>query len=283
MGAAGSLHASSYHPWEHKPLKSQVSNESHQIKEMDTWKSSDIATNATVNERGRKGQKMKKSTELNIDWRLMQWLPPRASSIDDDAEALRELYRHKKLEDGRPSGEEWFIKVGWKTFPKDPSRWFGVKVDKGRVRGLTLRSNDLQGPIPREIGSLVKLETLDLSDNKLTGEIPASVVLLTQNQLKAWNLKNNNNLRLPSDIGALTCLTTLEMPAQNLSGKVPDGLKFLKCLKVLDLSQNRFTGPVPGDSFRWMKQLEKIDLTFNLLTGTIPESMASLCFLNSIK
>ena len=141
----------------------------------------------------------------------------------------------------------------------------------------------MQGPIPREIGSLVKLETLDLSDNKLTGEIPASVVLLTQNQLKAWNLKNNNNLRLPSDIGALTCLTTLEMPAQNLSGKVPDGLKFLKCLKVLDLSQNRFTGPVPGDSFRWMKQLEKIDLTFNLLTGTIPESMASLCFLNSIK
>ena len=57
-----------------------------------------------------------------IDWRLMQWLPPRASSIDDDAEALRELYRHQKLEDGRPSGEEWFIKVGWKTFPKEGGR-----------------------------------------------------------------------------------------------------------------------------------------------------------------
>ena len=110
MGAAGSLHASSYHPWEHKPLKPQVSNASYQIKEMDTRKSHDIATNATVNEGGRKGQKTKKSSELNVDWRLMQWLPPRASSIDDDAEALRELYRHKKLEDGRPSGEEWFIK-----------------------------------------------------------------------------------------------------------------------------------------------------------------------------
>ena len=95
---------------------------------MDTWKSSDIATNATVNERGRKGQKMKKSTELNIDWRLMQWLPPRASSIDD-AEAFENFT--DKAEDGRSSGEVLFIKVGWKTFPKDPSRWFGVKVDKG--------------------------------------------------------------------------------------------------------------------------------------------------------
>jgi hypothetical protein len=206
-----------------------------------------------------------------MDWRLQQWLPPRAKTLAEDAEALQELFRLEKLEDGRPSGEEWFIKIGWKTFPDDPARWYGVAVERShgqpRVRGLALPGNLLRGAIPRSLGSLVKLKKLDLSNNALEGVIPAPIVLMTQNQLEEFSFKNNSGagLTLPSDIGALTVLTTLKMPAQNLRGAIPEGIKFLKCLKQIDLSQNRFTGPVPGESFKWMKSLEQVDLTYNLL------------------
>lgn len=60
---------------------------------------------------------------------------------------------------------QWYIKLGWKTYD-DPSRWFGVAVTKQghqfRVRGLELKNNELKGQIPRELGSLVKLKTLDV-------------------------------------------------------------------------------------------------------------------------
>ena len=173
-----------------------------------------------------------------MDLRLYNWLPHRAQNIDEDREALRTIFTGC-------DGEKWYIKIGWKTYD-DPARWFGVSVErtKGapRVRGLDLKSNELVGKIPRELGSLVKLKTLNLEGNSLTGPVPAPVVLMTQNQLTSWSLKGNAGLSLPSDIGAITVLQTLNMPMQNLTGKVPGGLAYLKCLKSIDLSQNRLTG-----------------------------------------
>lgn len=38
-----------------------------------------------------------------------------------------------------------------------------------------LQNNNITGPVPKEVGKLLKLRTLDLSDNFLSGEIPASI------------------------------------------------------------------------------------------------------------
>jgi Leucine-rich repeat (LRR) protein len=214
-----------------------------------------------------------------MDARLYNWLPPRAKDLDDDRVALRTLFAHT-------DGEKWYIKIGWKTYD-DPSRWFGVSVEKSRgnprIRGLDLKSNELKGKIPRELGSLIKLKTLHLEGNSLTGPIPAPVVLLTQSQLTSWSFKNNVSLSLPADLGAVTVLQTLNMPAQNLVGKVPGGLAYLKCLKSINLSQNRLTGPIPDAAFRDLSLLESLDFTFNLLTGELPKSLAALAFLNTVK
>ena len=52
--------------------------------------------------------------------------------------------------------------------------WDGVSVSgtPGRVRGLDLSDEGLNGAIPGELGDLYELTALDLSDNSLTGDIP---------------------------------------------------------------------------------------------------------------
>ena len=45
----------------------------------------------------------------------------------------------------------------------------------GRVTVLDLSENQLTGPIPAALGDLTNLERLDLSDNELTGPIPAEL------------------------------------------------------------------------------------------------------------
>ena len=227
-----------------------------------------------------RGEKQKTVADVPImDARLYNWLPPRAKDIDEDREVLRTIFN-------QTDGEKWYIKIGWKTYD-DPSRWYGVTVERShgapRVRGVDLKDNELKGKIPRELGSLVKLKTLNLEGNALTGPIPSPLILLTQNQITSWSFKNNVSLSLPNDIGAVTVLQTLNLPAQNLVGKVPNGIAFLKCLKSIDLSQNRLTGPIPDEGFRDLSLLESLDLTFNLFTGELPKSLAALAFLNNVR
>jgi hypothetical protein len=96
-----------------------------------------------------------------MDARLYNWLPPRAQNIDDDREALRSLFQEC-------NGEKWYIKIGWKTY-NEPERWYGISVDRERVRGLTLPNNELKGTIPREVGSLVKLKALNVRHDEEYG------------------------------------------------------------------------------------------------------------------
>ena len=55
--------------------------------------------------------------------------------------------------------------------------WDGVSVSgtPGRVRGLDLSGEGLDGVIPGNIGDLYELTELDLSDNSLTGDIPVEL------------------------------------------------------------------------------------------------------------
>ncbi|TYH74645.1 hypothetical protein ES332_D05G415100v1 [Gossypium tomentosum] len=90
------------------------------------------------------------------------------------------------------------------------------------------------------------LLAIDLSCNKLTGEIPEELNCLQE--LVALNLSRNF-----------------------LTGKIPQKIGHLRQLEVLDLSRNKFSGNIPT-SLSELTFLSTLDLSYNDLSGKIPTS-----------
>uniref|UniRef100_A0A803QA20 Uncharacterized protein n=1 Tax=Cannabis sativa TaxID=3483 RepID=A0A803QA20_CANSA len=88
------------------------------------------------------------------------------------------------------------------------------------------------------------LRVIDLSSNKLTGEIPSEVTQLSQ--LGALNLSRNNLFgKIPRKIGKLTNLQVLDFSYNKINGEIPTSLAEVFSLSYLDLSNNRLTGRIP--------------------------------------
>ena len=85
--------------------------------------------------------------------------------------------------------------------------WDGVSVigTPGRVRGLDLSDEELNGIIPGELGDLYELTVLDLSSNSLTGDIPVEL---------GW-LYNLEEVRLSGNTLAACLPVELEDAATN--------------------------------------------------------------------
>lgn len=79
---------------------------------------------------------------------------------------------------------------------------------------LNLSNNALTGAIPAEVRNLSNLEKLDLSDNKLGG-VPAEVGQLSK--LVELDLSNNLLTGLPLEIGNLKNLATLNLSGNEFS------------------------------------------------------------------
>ena len=94
-----------------------------------------------------------------------------AQTPDSDRAALVALYN-------ATDGPNWTNDTNWLS-NKPIGEWHGVTVNSsGRVVELSLRDNQLSGPLPPELGSLASLQSLDLQDNRLTGELPACLAAL---------------------------------------------------------------------------------------------------------
>ena len=67
--------------------------------------------------------------------------------------------------------------------------WYGVTDDSsGHVTRLDLSENQLSGEIPAELGDLTNLVLLYLSDNQLTGCIPAGLQDVSDNDFSGLGL-----------------------------------------------------------------------------------------------
>ena len=90
---------------------------------------------------------------------------------------------------------------------------------------IDISCNNLDGPIPKDIGELKALYVLNLSHNAFTGKIPPS-------------------------LGNLVQLESLDLSRNNLSGEIPMQLTGLTFLSFLNLSFNQLVGPIPqGNQF----------------------------------
>ncbi|KAL7194619.1 hypothetical protein ACSBR1_034947 [Camellia fascicularis] len=97
------------------------------------------------------------------------------------------------------------------------------------------------------------VKSIDLSSNKLTGEIPSNITRLVG--LVAMNFSRNRLTGpMPADIGDLKLLESLDLSRNQLSRGIPISLSNLNFLSHLDLSDNNLSGRIPLST-----QLQSLD------------------------
>ena len=176
----------------------------------------------------------------------------------DDYTALRALYLstngdswNNQVGANDPWPDENFFNMVPNIGPSnDMSGWYGVTCTNGRVTGLDLSLNNLDGTLPAELGLLTELEELNLTGNNLSDTIP-------------------------SELGQLSNLTLLALGDNVLTGPIPDSLVNLTNLVSLLLHNNMLSGSFP----LWLTtltNLEQLNISQNMLTGTLPEELSNL-------
>lgn len=210
----------------------------------------------------------------------------------DERRALIDFYH-------ATDGDHWHNNQGWLGPIGTECEWHGVVCHLflgPEVRGLRLPRNNLVGTIPASLGDLGKISNLNLSDNALSGPLPASAL---SHSLATLYLRGNRlegavpeqALLRPArtaDLGENRFNALLELaedvprPAagrilldnNRLEGSIPASIGLLLDTHTLDLSNNLLEGPLP-ESLDQL-DLSKLYLDNNELTGTIAPAIAAV-------
>lgn len=118
---------------------------------------------------------------------------------------------------------------------------------------LDIRFNNMKGKVPDEFSNMVNLESLSMSDNSFTGELPS---FSRMHRLKSLRAASNHFVgELPSFEDNYR-LKTIDLSDNKLSGSIsPTFLESVDTSETLyvDLSRNRIGGKVPGELARFEK------------------------------
>ncbi|MCD7465037.1 Receptor-like protein Cf-9 [Datura stramonium] len=179
------------------------------------------------------------------------------------------------------------------TFPK----WLGTLPN---LRLLSLRSNKLHGPIKASKNRklFAQLQIMDLSSNGFSGNLPANLFenfqamkLVDENARTPWYVGDQYGIFYDSvmtittkglDLEFVRVLTTniiINLSRNRFEGPIPDIIGDLIALRTLNLSHNSLEGCIPT-SLQHLSVLESLDLSFNKIRGGIPQQLASLTFLS---
>ncbi|GAA0157889.1 transmembrane signal receptor [Lithospermum erythrorhizon] len=150
-----------------------------------------------------------------------------------------------------------------------------VLVHLTKLQTLSLSGNSFSGEIPPTMGNLKELLQLNLAKNSLTGSFPSTLANLKSLQALDVGYNSLSGL-IPDFLGVgLLNLTYLDLSNNRLSGQMPDSLCNLVKLSALSLDHNQLVGRIPyliGN----MKSLSTLSLGSNRLSGQIPESLGHL-------
>ena len=130
----------------------------------------------------------------------------------------------------------------------------------------------IQGSILPEIGNLINLTYLSLSDG-LTGVIPPEIGNLIN--LTYLELEGELTGVIPPEISNLTNLTYLDLGYQYLEGSIPPEIYNLTNLTHLYLNDNALTGYIPLEIGN-LTNLTHLYLNNNELSGEIPLEIGNL-------
>ncbi|XP_047943705.1 receptor-like protein 43 [Salvia hispanica] len=150
------------------------------------------------------------------------------------------------------------------------------------LSNLDLSNNRLRGDIPSWIWEIKEIY-LDLSFNLLTGlkKLPISpnfsdsIILLANNQLTP----TNEVTLTVKGIEVWPDFTSVDMSSNRFEVEIQGAIGNLSSLYLLNLSHNSLSDAIPR-SLGALTELGSLDLSENMLTGTIPWELTKLSFLS---
>ncbi|PHU11431.1 hypothetical protein BC332_18361 [Capsicum chinense] len=228
-----------------------------------------------------------------------------------------------KIQHGIPSHiTDQRVKVSCRFRELDVESFSVIRMNELTAEGdsfIDLSSNKLSGDVGMEMFSsmkglgvnefpvflrkLDKLYALDLSNNKIYGQIPYWVKDFSRNPLRYLYLSDNfltggiENLQhfnqttvldlnsnllqgpLPLSICNLSSPAILDFSGNNFTSCIPECLLLLKGLTVLDLGSNNFQGSIPTSPVQGNNTLRILSLSANQLEGRIPRSLINFTVL----
>ncbi|CAL5328079.1 unnamed protein product [Camellia sinensis] len=136
---------------------------------------------------------------------------------------------------------------------------------------LVLSSNNFNGSIPQCLGNFnIGFSVLDLRKNNFSGTIPDAFV--KGNSFETINLDGNGfEGPVPKSLANCKMLKVLDLGHNKFSDKFPYWLENLISLQVLILRFNKFHGPIPNSECKFpFPNLRVMDLSNNYFTGPLP-------------
>ena len=96
-------------------------------------------------------------------------------------------------------GPNWINNTNWLS-ELPVSKWYGITVTDSNITSIKLPRNNLSGQLPEEIGQMIDLEILNLSDNNIT-TYSHTFHIVVNDIKKIYQLPENTNVHLKIDTG----------------------------------------------------------------------------------
>ncbi|XP_077251090.1 putative LRR receptor-like serine/threonine-protein kinase At1g07650 isoform X2 [Tasmannia lanceolata] len=148
------------------------------------------------------------------------------------------------------------------------------------LRSLNLEANRFSGSLPQELGKLVNIERIQICSNEFTGELPATLANLIN--LKDFRIMDNRFTgKIPDFIQNWTQLEKLAIQGSGLQGPIPSGISFLE--NLYDLRIGDINGPSLGfPPLSKMTGMRTLILRNCNLSGAIPDYIGTMTKLKTL-
>ncbi|CAM0946827.1 unnamed protein product [Alopecurus aequalis] len=168
----------------------------------------------------------------------------------------------------------------------DCCKWEGITCRQDRmVTDVLLVSKGLEGHISQSLGTLTRLQHLDLSHNMLSGGLPLELVSSSSLTILdvSFNQLNGTLGELPSSTPARP-LQVLNISTNLFTGEFPSSIwKVMENLVALNGSNNSFTGQIPTQLCNTSPSVTVLDLCFNKFSGSIPPGLGDCSRLRELR
>ncbi|MCD7473527.1 hypothetical protein HAX54_015435 [Datura stramonium] len=118
--------------------------------------------------------------------------------------------------------------------------------DETKVLSISLPDMGLKGRFPRGIQNCSSMTSLDLSSNKLHGDIPSNISKYIGYVVNLDLSSNQLSGEIPVDLANCSFLNNIKLENNQFTGQIPPQIGLLGRIKTFNVANNLLTGPVPN-------------------------------------